>query len=1283
MSKLQKFDIDAALDCVDLKFTGYIPSQEAFEFFNLIRVFFGEDFEVPNPIFHYFIVDMLYGNVKAEDFPYSQEIIDTITVDPHKIGIISTRGSAKALTLDSKVYTPAGYSTMADIKVGDTVLNRLGKPVEVAAKSEVFMKPTYKMTLADGRELKMAEDHLNVVWSATRRGHVSNINGLQERVFTAKELYERGISTRRTVTKKNPLGRENRFYVPSIAAAVERPHRPFALDPYTVGLILGDGSICKKTGYTRITAAMDDYLEYQLTIPYELSSPYWKDSTVEGNQPTAFFGILGIGKLVKDLVGVNGVYEKRVPEDLLFGSTHQRIQVLRGLLDTDGSMEKSGTLSFSNTSKGLIDDVCELVRSLGGKATIGEGSSNSTFGKYWKVYIRLPETIVPFRLTRKINAWKQYYPKWSTADIKVAIEKLEIIETEPTQCIMVADDTHTFLTNGYTVTHNSTITSFFYPIVAAIKGRLPVTGPLSHILVLSDSQQGGARDQARIMGNAFQKSKFANEWFESVRCTDTEIELVRKGTEPLEKRHMLIKFKGASALPLDTPLFTDTGIVRMGDVQVGDSVFGANGKLCVVTEKSEVFHQDIYRIHLKDGRHLDVSSEHINSVLVKRNSPKNGSMFEDRDIVTTELLKEEMWKYNKRDGYKTPRLWIKNVEPMEYTEKEFPIDPYTLGLLLGDGHYHVTDYSCKLTGLSTDLDEYAASIPYKFGYRDTSDGHIHTVTILGVGKAYNALGLGKEKAATKFIPEMYFYGSVEQRLSLLQGLIDTDGTIREGNKGAAITSTSKQLIDDIRRLVLSLGGNCTYDKHPNEAGSRMIAGRLCNVQMSYRLFIRLNMPVARLSRKVRKLSTKQRDVKVAIVDIEKIEMVPSQCIAVDNEEHQYIAGDYVRTHNTGGIRSGSRNPVTGDRYALIIADDVIKNEADAYSETIMHNVITALMSDARNAMRAKNTQYVLINTPFHKRDPIYMMVESGGYTPLVTPICKRIYEDMPKEEFVGLWEDMHSYESVMSRYAEAVATNSTRAFNQELMLRVANEEDRLVTDDMIQWYDRNLIMKMLDGYTLYITTDFTTTSAAKSDYSVLAAWAVNSEDDWFLLDLCVRRQELQQQYDELMRMVRTWSRGGRAVEVGVEIDGQQKAHLFTIKERMMKDNLFFAFAKQKGAPVGREGIMSRSGSMSKIDRFRYVVPRFQNHKIYFPTQLKTNPEMLEGLKQLKGATHAGFSTHDDFPDVVTQMGLIDIKVPTNSAESMEDDIDGFVFGDGEIYWSREHKNDDYGGSTVF
>ena len=617
---------------------------------------------------------------------------------------------------------------------------------------------------------------------------------------------------------------------------------------------------------------------------------------------------------------------------------------------------------------------------------------------------------------------------------------------------------------------------------------------------------------------------------------------------------------------------------------------------------------------------------------------------------------------------------------MEYTEKEFPIDPYTLGLLLGDGHYHVSDYSCKLTGLNSDLDEYEANIPYKFGYRDTSDGHIHTVTVLGAGKAYNVLGLSKEKAATKFIPEIYFYGSIEQRLSLLQGLIDTDGTIREGNKCAAITSTSKQLIDDVRRLVLSLGGNCTYDKHPNAAGTRIIRGRVCNVQMSYRLFIRLNMQIAKLSRKVEKLSAKQRDVKVAIVKIEKIDMVPSQCIAVDNEEHQYIAGDYVRTHNTGGIRSGSRNPVTGDRYALIIADDIIKNEDDSYSEALMEKVKTALESDAENAMRSRNTQMVIINTPFHKNDPLYKIVEGGAYTPLVMPICKEIYLDLKKSEFIGLWEESHSYESVMKRYRKAVANNNTRAFNQELMLRVSNEEDRMITDDMLQWYDRKLIMNMLDGYNLYITTDFTTTSAAKSDFSGIAVWALNSENDWFLLDLHLKRCELQEQYDALFRMISVWSRGGRAIDVGVEIDGQQKAHIFSLKQMMQKKNLYFSFARQKGAPVSREGILSKVGGNSKLERFRYTLPMFQNHKVYFPEQLKDTPDMKEMMKHLKGATHVGFTTHDDGADLVSQLGLIDVITPSSS-EALAEDA-GSWYAEDDV-WGGIKEKDEYGGSTIF
>lgn len=354
---------------------------------------------------------------------------------------------------------------------------------------------------------------------------------------------------------------------------------------------------------------------------------------------------------------------------------------------------------------------------------------------------------------------------------------------------------------------------------------------------------------------------------------------------------------------------------------------------------------------------------------------------------------------------------------------------------------------------------------------------------------------------------------------------------------------------------------------------------------------------------------------------------------------------------SGGIRSGSRNPVTGDRYAVIIADDVIKNEAEAYSDTIMTNVKTALTSDALNAMRAKKTQLVLINTPFHSKDPIYESMESGIFTPIVAPICTKIYKDMPEEEFAGIWPEMHDYESVMERYLNAAGSNTTRAFNQELMLRVSNEEDRMVSEDMIQWYDRNLVTKMIRGYNLYITTDFTTTSEAKSDYSALAVWAVGNNGDFFLLDVCVRRQGIQEQYNELFRMVSTWKKSGKNIDVGVEIDGQQKAHIFALKEMMIKKNVYFNFARQKGAPVTREGILSRGSGTNKHERFRIMLPQFQNKKFYFPEQLRETPDLKEGLKQLKYTTYTGFAAHDDFCDVVSQLGLIDLLFPGETFEA--------------------------------
>lgn len=382
---------------------------------------------------------------------------------------------------------------------------------------------------------------------------------------------------------------------------------------------------------------------------------------------------------------------------------------------------------------------------------------------------------------------------------------------------------------------------------------------------------------------------------------------------------------------------------------------------------------------------------------------------------------------------------------------------------------------------------------------------------------------------------------------------------------------------------------------------------------------------------------------------------------------------------TGSVR-GVRSNYGARRPCAIFFDDSIANTAAAYSETQMRTFEETVNNDAINALKGGDKgRIVMVFTPFTYNDPNVKTITSGAFTPIVVPICEQMGEDTTSKNFRGAWVDMHSYNSVKLQWENAKKSNMLRAFNQERMLRLASEEDRMVTDDMIQWYDRNLVMKMLDGYTMYITTDFTTTSAAKSDYSALGLWAVSSNMDYYLLDICVRKQELQEQYNELFRMLSVWGKGYRSIEVGVEIDGQQKAHVFSLKEMMLKKGKFFTFARQKGAPLGREGILSKSSGVGKLERFRYALPMFQNKKVYFPEQLKDTPDMKEALKQLRGVTYEGFSTHDDFIDTVSQLTLLDVLPGTGST----DDVEVFQKDSSGIWIDPYEDEQSFGGSTVF
>lgn len=356
------------------------------------------------------------------------------------------------------------------------------------------------------------------------------------------------------------------------------------------------------------------------------------------------------------------------------------------------------------------------------------------------------------------------------------------------------------------------------------------------------------------------------------------------------------------------------------------------------------------------------------------------------------------------------------------------------------------------------------------------------------------------------------------------------------------------------------------------------------------------------------------------------------------------------------VKGAAGGSVRGIRYKterpqIFSFDDIIKNEADANSPIIMGKLRSMIYSDAENAT-GKKGKIIIVNTPFNKKDPVYAALESGVWTPVCIPICEKISLDMKKDEYRGSWESMKSFEDIMEKYEDAYYGDTLREFNQELMLRISSEEDKLVKEDQIQWYSREVLKNNLGSYNIYATTDYTASNNLKGDFSCTMIWAVNARNDWFLLDLSVKKATIAEQYEPLFRFVREWgSRYGRHVTVGVEIDGQQQLNLHALKKMMLEYNVYFGFARQIGSPFGKEGISRRQATGAKHEQFMRVHPLFQQHKIYFPEELKESADMKEVLNELSYITYEGIgSKHDDALDCISMIASMDVIAPSEDVE---------------------------------
>lgn len=342
-----------------------------------------------------------------------------------------------------------------------------------------------------------------------------------------------------------------------------------------------------------------------------------------------------------------------------------------------------------------------------------------------------------------------------------------------------------------------------------------------------------------------------------------------------------------------------------------------------------------------------------------------------------------------------------------------------------------------------------------------------------------------------------------------------------------------------------------------------------------------------------------------------------------------------------GVRGTREN---NSRPVLALLDDLISDE-DARSATVISSIEDTVYKAIDYALHPKHRKIIWSGTPFNAKDPLYKAVESGAWNVNVYPVCEEFPCD--RKEFRGSWEDRFDYDYVNRQYEKAVKAGKVDTFNQELMLRIMSDTDRMIQDGDIGWYKIDSVLKNKNRFNFYITTDFATSVQERSDYSVISVWAYNNVGDWLWVDGICARQLMNKNMDDLFRLAQIY----RPQSVGIEVSGQQGGFIPWIQSQMLERNIYFPLASDSNnnAP----GIRPNT---NKMVRFNTVLPLFKARKIYFPIEKKTGSVLSEAMNEITLVAVGGFkSKHDDFLDTVSMLSLLQPWKPSEEATMQQKD----------------------------
>ncbi|MEU7066232.1 PhoH family protein [Streptomyces sp. NPDC046161] len=397
--------------------------------------------------------------------PYLRPLYDALhdMLDPDSIPRLMAAGTievaplaymrGRSQPLFTNVLTPDGWRPIGDLQVGDLVVGSNGEPTPVRGVYPQGERDVYRVTAQDGSWTLCCGEHLWTVRTRDdkRRDKPWRVLETQEMIGNLRSAHAR------------------RYELPLLTAPVEFPEREVPMDPYALGLLLGDGCI---TGSTTPSFSTEDA---ELVRALESAVPGVAARHKRGpdhvlNKVKSPGDVVTLENPVTrvmrelDLLGSRS-HSKCVPDDYLFNTAAIRLAVLQGLLDSDGGpvtqKDRTCRVQYSTASVLLRDDVIALVQSLGGVAyTRRRPAEGRSHGRALGIHrydahvvdIRLPEGIEPFRLNRKRDA---YHAAGGGGRPMRFIDSIEPAGREETVCIQVAAEDSLYVTQDYLLTHNT------------------------------------------------------------------------------------------------------------------------------------------------------------------------------------------------------------------------------------------------------------------------------------------------------------------------------------------------------------------------------------------------------------------------------------------------------------------------------------------------------------------------------------------------------------------------------------------------------------------------------------------------------------------------------------------------------------------------------------------------------------------------------------------------------------------------------------------------------------